>query len=686
MTQRVTHWGRGGGILACVIRVSHPPTKPSIYPCLKPALLGAVVAPGGLGMWWSAAQMTAGTAVAVAGPTAHHAQLAAFTVGGVAAAGGIVAGARHYRWSVAMEDQRAYEAIARVLRLDAKERRARMKVRARDGLSPTDVRVRVDSVTDARNDKVRKNLARAFADVAGVAADEVRVETVKRAVRLWVEKPDEQHEPAGWTEELDEEPAVAPVPALPADDRTTERVTAAMRGALGDKGVQVTITDTHDDGAPQEVWVEYPPALTASILGALQSVRDTMERVHHARNDEWTVRWVSARDRIVLTDRVDPLARIVPLPDVLTNVDLHKGVQVGITESGSPWLIPLMGGNHTLVAGASGSGKGSVLWNVLRAVGPLVKDGRCRIWLIDPKGGMELGPAEHVATGFAVTPEDAAEMLERVKGMMQAKATRLRREGRRKIEVPTQDEPLDLVIVDELANATSLGGQAGKQVGDHIAALCSMGRAPAVTVIGAVQDPRKETFKHRGLFTHAVALRMSEANETNLILGSGARAQGAIADMIPKAHPGIGYVIRDGQAGHERVRAAYVSDEEIEATVRRMERPLDAPPIGEPLPLGEQDELPDERVVTTKPSPRASNQPRVRTNARTEEKGTSVRIVALNDLPVRAYFDGDSDPVTITAWENSPDEEDRIIVTYHYDGGPEQVTDVEDTETVRLVA
>lgn len=671
--------------------VKHPPVKPTLYSTFRLPLGGTILGACGIGVWHFAAQVAAGLppelAVAVPAPGAGALHGLAVASAGAFGIAGAAAWGREQAWRRATEDQRTFEAVARILGgkdkdLSEKARRDRMSVRARTGVVPRDVRVRTEwpGVIE-RDERARKNLARAFSDATSAPLEQVRVAVVKhRAIRIWVEEPEPAHEPEPMPGTPDE-PALPPVPAVPADDRTQERVAAAMRGALNDKAVQVRITDTHDDRAPSEVWIEYPPALTARILDSLESVRDTMERVHHARNDEWTVRWVSARDRIILTDRIDPLARIVDLPDVHAQVDLHKGVPVGITESGAPWLIPLMGGNHTLVAGASGSGKGSVLWNVLRGVAPLVRDGRARVWLIDPKGGMELGPAEHVAHGFAVTPDDADQMLERVRGLLQSKADRLRREGRRKIEVPTVDEPLDLVVVDELANATTLGGPAGKKVGDHIAALCSMGRAPAVTVIGAVQDPRKETFKHRGLFTHAVALRMSEANETNLILGQGARAQGAIADMIPKAHPGIGYVIRDGQAGYDRARAAFVSDDEIEATVRRMERPLPAPPLGDPIAAAAQDELPDDRTITTRPDPRASNQPRPR-----EEEGRRVRIVALNNLPVRAYFDSDPDPVTITAWENSPEEEDRIIVTYRYDDGPERDTDVEDTETVRLAA
>lgn len=658
-----------------MIRVSHPPTKPRLYATLRYPVMGVPLAGGALGAWWGAANALAGTPAAFDAPTTAHAQLAGVALAGAFASAGAVAGARHYRWTMAMESQKVYEQIARVLRLPLDER-ARMKVRARDGIVPSDVRVRVESVTAVRDERVRKNLARAFGDATGEPADRVRVETVKRGVRLWIEKPAEVHEPDDYTEPVyaDDEPTIAPVPARPADDHTQEQITEAMRGVLASDKVEAQITDTEDDGYPREVWVTYPPRLSGSVTEQLVRMRAVLGQIAPSRADEWAVRLVGPKCRVVFTARIDPLAGLVNLPEVEDNPDLHKGVVIGVTESGAPWRLPLMGGLHTLVAGASQAGKGSVLWNIVRAVGPMIADGRVRLWIVDPKGGAEFHAAEPIAHRFAVSVDEAESLLEDLREVMVAKARVIAASGRRKIEEPTTEEPLDLCIIDELANVTGLAGKQGQTIGDHIAALCSMGRAPAVTVIGALQDPRKETFKHRNLFTAAVALRLREAGETNLVLGQGARAQGALSDLIPKKYPGIAYVISDEHLEPERVRTAFVSDAEAAATVQRATPPREAPPIGAPIARAEQDEL----VATTRAHPAASNQPRARA-----PQGAQVRIVALNNLPVRAHFDGDANPVTITGWENS-DEEDRIIVSFHYDDGPSQDTDVEDDMTVRL--
>ncbi|MFU8855350.1 hypothetical protein ACNAW0_30970, partial [Micromonospora sp. SL1-18] len=41
--------------------------------------------------------------------------------------------------------------------------------------------------------------------------------------------------------------------------------------------------------------------------------------------------------------------------------------------------------------GATGSGKGSVIWSVVRSLAAGVASGLVQIWGLDPKGGMELG-------------------------------------------------------------------------------------------------------------------------------------------------------------------------------------------------------------------------------------------------------------------------------------------------------
>jgi S-DNA-T family DNA segregation ATPase FtsK/SpoIIIE len=49
-------------------------------------------------------------------------------------------------------------------------------------------------------------------------------------------------------------------------------------------------------------------------------------------------------------------------------------------------------GSHVLVAGVTGSGRGSVVRSIIRRVAPAIRDHTVDIWAIDPKGGMELAP------------------------------------------------------------------------------------------------------------------------------------------------------------------------------------------------------------------------------------------------------------------------------------------------------
>ncbi len=63
---------------------------------------------------------------------------------------------------------------------------------------------------------------------------------------------------------------------------------------------------------------------------------------------------------------------------------------VGVVEDGAPWALPVLG-THLLVAGATGAGKGSVVWSLIRGLAPAIRDGSVQLWVVDPKGGMELG-------------------------------------------------------------------------------------------------------------------------------------------------------------------------------------------------------------------------------------------------------------------------------------------------------
>ena len=57
---------------------------------------------------------------------------------------------------------------------------------------------------------------------------------------------------------------------------------------------------------------------------------------------------------------------------------------VGRREDGLPWLVRLHG-THVLLAGATGAGKASLLWGLIRAMLPLMRAGLVRVLAADPK-------------------------------------------------------------------------------------------------------------------------------------------------------------------------------------------------------------------------------------------------------------------------------------------------------------
>jgi S-DNA-T family DNA segregation ATPase FtsK/SpoIIIE len=84
-------------------------------------------------------------------------------------------------------------------------------------------------------------------------------------------------------------------------------------------------------------------------------------------------------------------------------------------------------------------------------------------------------------------------------------------------------------------------------------------------VVAFLQDPGKDVIAYRNLFPTRVALRLGEAVETDMILGDGARARGAAPHLINPDTPGLGFIRHEVHPDPVRVRAAYVTDDQIRA-------------------------------------------------------------------------------------------------------------------------
>jgi S-DNA-T family DNA segregation ATPase FtsK/SpoIIIE len=265
----------------------------------------------------------------------------------------------------------------------------------------------------------------------------------------------------------------------------------------------------------------------------------------------------------------DRLAEVVPALRVPAEPDLLD-LAIGVLEDGRPWTVQVAG-SHLLVAGATGSGKGSVVWSLIRAMAPCIHDGTVQVWAADPKGGMELGPGAPMFTRFAYdTPAGMADLFDQAVEAMDERKQRMQAEGRRK-HTPTAVEPLVVVVVDEMAFLTAYmpDRDLRKRITNSLAVLLTQGRAVGFVVVAALQDPRKEVAALRDLFPRRIALRLTEPEQTRLVLGPGAHERGAECENVPESLPGVGFQVIDGLAHPIKARAGWVTDEDIAAMVEQ---------------------------------------------------------------------------------------------------------------------
>ena len=101
------------------------------------------------------------------------------------------------------------------------------------------------------------------------------------------------------------------------------------------------------------------------------------------------------------------------------------GVAGRAREDGLPWLVRLRG-THMLIAGATGAGKASLLWALVRALLPLMQAGLVRVLAADPKL-IELAYGQAIFDtygNYAADRAAIAAMLEAAVADMQGRAAR----------------------------------------------------------------------------------------------------------------------------------------------------------------------------------------------------------------------------------------------------------------------
>jgi len=120
--------------------------------------------------------------------------------------------------------------------------------------------------------------------------------------------------------------------------------------------------------------------------------------------------------------RRDALAAVIPALALPAKVDL-RALAVGRREDGLIWLVRVHG-IHLLIAGATGAGKASLLWSIVRAMFPAMVAGLVQVWAADPKL-MELAYGRAIFDRYgryAASPEAIVTILEDAVAGMQARA------------------------------------------------------------------------------------------------------------------------------------------------------------------------------------------------------------------------------------------------------------------------
>jgi DNA segregation ATPase FtsK/SpoIIIE, S-DNA-T family len=302
----------------------------------------------------------------------------------------------------------------------------------------------------------------------------------------------------------------------------------------------------------------------AWLLRALDSVR-LRDRPRHV--------WLVFIRRDPLTRTVDAL----PVPD---RPDF-TALPLGMREDSVTYLLRLLA-THLLVVGATRAGKGSVIWSLVRALAAGVRSGLVRLWVIDPKGGMELFMGRSMFTRYEDSNYTAmADMLDDAIAVMRERQARLR--GLVRVHTPTVADPLVVIVIDELACLLAYlhDNELKNRITASLSLLLSQGAGLGVLVVGASQDPRKEVLSLRDLFPTRIALRLNESGHVDLALGDGSRNRGALCDQIPIETRGVGYVVLDHHPEPARVRFAYVDDN----TIKQMAVAYPAPDAGTAMPI-----------------------------------------------------------------------------------------------------
>jgi S-DNA-T family DNA segregation ATPase FtsK/SpoIIIE len=321
-----------------------------------------------------------------------------------------------------------------------------------------------------------------------------------------------------------------------------------------------------------EYWDEL--ILKQQVGQELKQFLDAAEKLRGAyRSERIVVKEIKPAMVGIHLMRRDPLLEPVeptPIPDTVADID-WTAIPVGRTEMCDPYCVSVLGG-HTSIAGSTGGGKAGLQWNLLRGLGPAIAEGLVRPVGFDPKAKELRQALSLFAKGdYAVTAEETLALLERLCDELAEANERDGALGERDF-MPRKGRPLTLILIDELAPLLKYWPRSIRgKIEDCLGLLLTQGRAAGFIVIGGIQEPTKDVFTIRDLFTRRISLRLPTESHTDAALIEDAVVYGAMCHQISEDVPGMLFSLENGARSTIRARLGWVQNDDIAELVAFVE-------------------------------------------------------------------------------------------------------------------
>ncbi|MGW3442089.1 FtsK/SpoIIIE domain-containing protein [Streptomyces sp. NPDC001076] len=278
------------------------------------------------------------------------------------------------------------------------------------------------------------------------------------------------------------------------------------------------------------------------------------------------------RGLVLLTaTATDPLER----PGLATAPAELLSALIGVLESGGAWVMNLRLVPHWLIAGATRSGKSTLLARLITQLAPQ----RVALIGIDCKGGMELGLFAERLSALATCRSEAVAVLFALAADMRERMSACRSAGVRSIwELPDKLRPVPVVvIVDEIAelylsDGTRESKTEAEQCSTLLLRLAQLGAALGLHLVVAGQrvgsDLGPGVTALRAQLGGRICHRVNDPGTAEMTLGDLNKDAVAVAQSITAEERGVA-VCTGPDGGWSRARSHLTPTEEAVSTARK---------------------------------------------------------------------------------------------------------------------